>query len=129
MKQEKVRAIIKEKVEELSALCRKIDEDFDMDTIHAFRVAVKTLRSFLRLLRVQAEKPALKMPKSFKRLYHIAGAIRDARLEKEQMAENQQKLPGYMDKLEHVIEIQKREWGVHYSKKTLRKLENRLMSY
>ncbi len=129
MDQEKIRAVIKAKVAELSVLSEKIGDGFDKEPIHKFRVAVKSLRSFLRLLRTQPNTPSLKMPKSFKRLYQIAGAIRDAQLEMEQLAGKQPELPHYMDKLHKMIERQKSEWGKCYSKKVLNKLEDRLIAY
>jgi CHAD domain-containing protein len=129
MEQEKVRRIVDEKVEELSALCRKIGKDFDKDAIHDFRVAVKSLRSFLRLTGWAPQQPGPTLTRKFKRLYHIAGAIRDTQLEMEVMAAELPLIPQYLNKLHMVLARQKREWEKHYSKKTLNKLQDRLNNH
>ena len=68
MTHETIQGIIEKKVNELSRLGKKIGEDFDQDTIHNFRVATKTIRSFLRLLRLHTHEPRLKISEKFKRL-------------------------------------------------------------
>lgn len=126
MKDEKIKAIIKEKVNQITEYSEKINRDFDKDTIHNFRVVVKSLRSFLRLLRLHTSESKLKLPGKFKRLYHITGAIRDAQLELEKIIKNKLPLPAYTEKLYLVIRTQKNEWKKNYSKNILRKLHARL---
>jgi CHAD domain-containing protein len=59
----------------------KIIKDLDEDAIHDFRVNVKKLRAFLRMLRLNANDPdELKYPRAFKKMYAITGKIRDRQL-------------------------------------------------
>jgi CHAD domain-containing protein len=129
MNHEIIQGIIKKKMNELSRLGKKIGKDFDKDTIHDFRVAAKTLRSFLRLLRLHIHEPKLAMSKKFKRLYHITGAIRDAQLELEKIAEKQTYLPKYTGKLHKMINQQQREWQKHYAEDILEKLRTKLLAF
>ena len=128
MNQEQIKAVIKEWVTDIAILSEKIGSEFDRDTIHKFRVNVKKLRSFLRLLRMHTRDTKMKMPRKFKRLYQVAGAIRDAQLELEKMGDSLVTLPAYITHLQKVLERQKKEWNKHYSKKTIQKLETKLLS-
>ena len=128
MKQEIIKTVIKEKVDKIADLCENIWPDFDKEIIHEFRVTVKKLRSFLRLLRMHSHKQSIKIPKKFKRLYQIAGTIRDAQLELEKVSSSKVVLPEYLNKLQHVLNTQKKEWHKHYHKKVVHKLENKLLS-
>ena len=129
MKEEKIKEIINAQVATLSNLSAKMSDGFDKDTIHKFRVAFKTLRSFLRMLRMYIKKAGLKLPKKIKRLYHIAGAIRDAQLKLEKTEQHGLAIPGYTQHLRNIILQQKNEWDLHYSKKTLRKLGARFAAF
>jgi len=129
MKPDKIREIIGGKIKEIKKLGKKVDGDFEKDALHEFRVAVKSLRSFLRLLRMAQDENAPKMPGKFKRLYHITGAIRDAQLELDQLAASKTSLPVYTDKLKNDISRQKAEWERHYSNKVFRKMKKRLAGY
>ncbi len=127
MTPEKIKEIISEKIKELKKLGKKINDGFDHDTIHKFRVAVKSLRSFLRLLRMSSEDQKPKLSGKFKRLYHIAGAIRDAQLELDKLSQENTTLPVYTDKLHKDIKRQKAEWERRYDEKVFRKMKKRLV--
>ena len=129
MEPDKIRAIINGKIKQLKKLSGKINNGFEQDAIHEFRVAVKSLRSFLRLLRMTYDDPAPKMTKKFKRLYNIAGAIRDAQLELDNLTANKKTMPVYTHKLTNDIERQKTEWERLYSGKIFRKMKKRLAGY
>ena len=129
MKPDKIKEIISGKIKELKKLGNKLNNDLDKATIHEFRIAVKSIRSFLRLLRTAYNEPGPKLPGKFKRLYHIAGAIRDAQLELENLAANNTSLPIYSGKLNNDIKRQKKEWDRHYSEKIFRKIKKRLAGY
>lgn len=129
MNHEAIQKIIKKRLSDLSRYGKKIGRDFDKDIIHNFRVAVKTLRSFLRLLRMHTHEPGLKMSKKLKRLYHITGAIRDAQLELEKITERQMDLPEYIARLHKMISVQKQEWQKHYSEKIFTKLKSKLLAF
>jgi CHAD domain-containing protein len=126
MKQKKIKGVVKGKVKDIAQLAKKVGADFDKKTIHDFRVAVKTLRSFLRLLRMQYETDSPKIPEKFKRLYHITGAIRDAQLELEKILEHNLPFPAYLNNLHQLIQNREREWKEHYSKKMIRTLDEKL---
>ncbi len=128
MKEEQIRRIIKKKVDELHRLGKKIDPEFDEDTIHDFRITAKTLRAFLRLLRMHFHEPVLKLSGKFKRLYHIAGTIRETHLELKELSEKKLDLPHYSKKLETMCQLQKGEWNKYYSENIFKKLETKLCS-
>ena len=128
MKEKKLKKIIKEKTREVAEFGKLLNNDFDKEFIHKFRVEVKSLRSFLRLLRMHTQESKLKLPGKFKRIYHIAGAIRDAQLEIDCIAEKKWPLPASTQKLQHIIRNQKKEWKKRYDKKIFRNLESRLLA-
>ena len=123
-----MRQLIKEKIDQIYILTEKTGLDFDREVIHEFRVTVKALRSFLRLLRLHSDKKGLKMPGKFKRLYNIAGALRETQLETDRMAGSKVVLHEYFNKQQHLLMLQKNEWQKHYKKKIIKKLERKLMS-
>jgi CHAD domain-containing protein len=126
MKPDRINKVLRDKVKEIRKHSENIGGDFDKDTIHKFRVAVKMLRSFLRLLSTGNDEPIVKLPGKFKRMYQVAGAIRDAQLELEKLAEDEATLPVYQHKLQNDIERHKKEWDNHYSKKVIQKLKKRM---
>lgn len=78
--------LIDKHFEQLKKLAAKIDEDFDADAIHDFRVSFKKLRALFRMLAIARNHDhLLRMPKAMKRCYSILGEIRDAQLLKQQM--------------------------------------------
>ncbi len=129
MKRDKIRKVIGGKVKEIEKLSKKLDGGFENGTLHEFRIAVKSLRSFLRLLRSTQDEHTPKITGKFKRLYHITGAIRDAQLELDKLTANKASLPVYTDKLRNDIDRQKIEWERRYSDKVFRKMEKRLVGY
>jgi len=70
--------IITQRYTALKIAVRDIQKGFDKDAIHAFRVQVKKLRAFLRLL-------DLKLPGKIKMVYAAAGQIRDVQLQVKQI--------------------------------------------
>lgn len=129
MKRAKIKKLIDKKVQGAIRPCRDVCVDFDKETIHKFRVAVKVIRSFLRLYRMQANDSHPKIPKSFKKLYLIAGSIRDKQLELEQLGEKKELLPLYTQRLRNQLAQQKQQWIKNYSEKVLHKVTKRLTSY
>jgi CHAD domain-containing protein len=127
MDQDQIKYLLKKKIKSIKHYCRKIDKGFNQEDIHDFRVEVKKLRSFLKVLRLCDNNYKLRLPKRFKRLYQIAGAVRDAQLEYDKLSEKENELPRYISKLKHLIIIQEQEWKKHYTPKTIHKLEKRLL--
>ena len=126
MNEDKIKYALKNKISLITRLAKKINLTFDKDIIHQFRVEIKTASSFLRLLKFQNPGAKLKLPKKFKRLYHITGAIRDAQLELGKIIDKQLELPAYINKLHLVINTRKKEWENHYAKKIFLNLNTKL---
>ena len=127
MNQDDVKEVIKVKIDKLIVLSDLIGTGFHKDKIHNFRVTTKMLRSFLRMLKMHMNEPDIKLSAKFKRLYHIAGAIRDAQLELERLTSLALPVPEYLERLHLTLEARKSEWLKHYDKKVLVKLQKRLL--
>ncbi len=73
----------------------KMRKELKEDTIHLFRVDVKKLRAFLRMMRSGVTEPEqLKFSGQFKKMYSIAGNIRDRQLFLERIKETGKTYPG-----------------------------------
>ena len=129
MSKKKIKRLIKKMMGTIAKLSGAIGNGFDQDTIHDFRVSVKSLRSILRLMESCAEDDKFRMPKKLKRLYGIAGIIRESQLEKNMLYKKRVDAPKYVDALMHNIKEQKNAWYKHYSKKTIRKVLKRITTY
>jgi len=114
MKQEHIKHIIHESVNDIGERCAAVGLDFDKDAIHKFRVSVKSLRSFLRLQKMYTGNKKIKLTKEFRRLYDIAGVIREAQLELA-FLEHKPALPRYTAQLHNKIMLAQEEWKQHYS--------------
>ena len=67
----------------------QMKKGFSREAIHLFRVDVKKLRAFLRMIRSKAEEPQqLKFPHRFKKMYSMTGKIRDRQLCLKRIQEN-----------------------------------------
>lgn len=128
MRQKKIKSVIAKKVKEIAALCDNVSTGFDKDDIHKFRTTVKSLRSFLRLQKMNTGT-RMTVSKKFKRLYDTAGVIREVQLELELLKEQLASIPHYTDHLYQTIEHSKQEWAKTDINRVLRKLENRLCGY
>lgn len=67
----------------LNILGRSIASQFNEEDIHAFRVLVKKLRAFIRLLSPAAERRRL--PKRLRTFYHALGTIRNLQLQRDSL--------------------------------------------
>jgi len=126
MDKEVIHELLKNKIKKIARLSDAILPDFDHDGIHKLRVEVKKLRAFLRLIDTDKSEPEIKIPKKFKRLYHIVGAIRDAQLEQKKIDGWKVNLPLYTGNLNLNISRQKEEWKKHYSKKVIARLKEKI---
>jgi CHAD domain-containing protein len=126
VKGKKIKAIIMEQARQVAQSGRQMNRGFDKDDIHKFRVAVKALRSFLRMLRAHTHNSRFTIPKKLKKIYLVAGAIRDAQLELEGLTGRSLALPGYTGRLQQQINRHKNDWNKCYSKKIFKKLKKRL---
>jgi len=67
----------------------QMKKGFSKEAIHLFRVNVKKLRAFLRMIRTATEEPhQLKFPRRFKKMYSMTGKIRDRQLCLERIQDN-----------------------------------------
>ncbi|GAO44017.1 CHAD domain-containing protein [Flavihumibacter petaseus] len=75
------RSILHRYCKKLAAAGVDIPRQPDEETIHQFRVNIKKLHAFLRMLRDgSVNKPPLQLPKRLKKMYRQVGEIRDRQL-------------------------------------------------
>jgi CHAD domain-containing protein len=61
-------------------------EDFELEEIHDFRLQIKKLRAFIRLVNTEAAKEkSIKISKEIKTFYHTVGSIRNVQLHKQRI--------------------------------------------
>ncbi len=82
MKEKEINEIIEERFKTIDKLSHKITKEFNADDIHDFRVEVKKLRAFLRLLDIKKEEDESVIPKLLKTFYGYIGIIRNIQLYK-----------------------------------------------
>ena len=81
MKHKEIAHEIKHRFHSIDKLAKKSIPKFDEDVVHDFRVEVKKLRAFLRLINTEVkEDEILKIPKKLKLFYRHLGAIRSIQL-------------------------------------------------
>jgi CHAD domain-containing protein len=85
MKQKEMIEIIEGVFKNIDKLCGKILKTFNADDIHDFRVEVKKLRAFLRLLDIKKEGSII--PKLLKYFYTYAGNVRNIQLYEQSLFE------------------------------------------
>jgi len=125
MKEERIKKLILKFTAALAKTGKVRGEHLDKEGIHDFRVTVKKLRAFLRMLAV-ANGQNNDLTKDFKRIYHIAGAIRDMQLELEKARKLHIAVPGYTSHLEQVISQQRVAWDQSNPEESVAHLEKRL---
>ena len=79
MKHKEIAHDIRHQFNVITKLVKKSTQEFDEDIIHDFRVEVKKLRAFLRLISTGKDSP-IKMHKPLKQFYRHAGTIRSIQL-------------------------------------------------
>lgn len=126
MKAHKIKTILCRKIEELANLAGQVNKTMDDEDIHSLRVGVKKLRSFLRFICISSRDIDLKLSGPLKRLYHVAGAIRDARLELKSIHETKAQLPVYSGRLQASVIIHEKQYRRLYAKKIFRHEEKRI---
>lgn len=81
MEKNALKAIITARLKKMQKFGEEIKMHFRDEDIHKFRVEVKKLRAFLRLIALGIKNPKdLKLPKKLKEINTTAGAIRDIHL-------------------------------------------------
>src|SRR5258708_1356666 len=85
---EKIIHIIQKKFGRIRDAFRRVIVHFEGPDIHAFRIEIKKLRAFLRLLAIGKNRfGRLRLPKHLHRLYLLGGKIRDLQLQQEHISE------------------------------------------
>ncbi|MBS1584650.1 MAG: CHAD domain-containing protein [Bacteroidetes bacterium] len=126
MNRKKTAALLEDRLKDVSDTVIKVAPGFEEDDIHAFRVAVKKLRAYMRLVSSADKQPKLILSKKFHELYDIAGAIREAQLRLKKAGAPKDKLAGYIADLEHRIAFNKEEWQKKYNEDVVKKLSKKL---
>ncbi len=83
MKQKEIVKTVEKSGKRIHRLFKKIGKDFDDEDIHDFRVEIKTLRAFLRLLAFESGHYQPSIPKKIKAFYGCIGMIRNHRLQRQ----------------------------------------------
>ena len=105
MKYKKMVHIVRKRFRKIREVFPRVAARFEGADIHAFRVEIKKLRAFLRLLAgTKGRAGRLKLPTQLHRLYQLAGQIRNLQLQqqhiREVFKEDEEKLPhAYLKKL------------------------------
>jgi CHAD domain-containing protein len=80
MKEKEIKEIVEERFKTIKKLSHKILKEFNADDIHDFRVEIKKLRAFLRLLDTEKEIDGPLIPTLLKTFYGYVGIIRNIQL-------------------------------------------------
>ena len=126
MNKQQARAILEGKLKEVEEAAATIAPAFREKPIHTFRVTVKKLRSFLRLINTDAEQPKMKPGKKIMQLYDIAGEIRKVQLEQKKVSKHKAAMPGYTDSLVQTLALNKAAWQRQYKPGEIKKWTRRL---
>jgi CHAD domain-containing protein len=79
IQQDVLQAIVRHSLKRIRQYRQKMQHGLKAEDVHQFRVEIKKLRAFLRMI-PGAPQDALKIPRSLKEQYRQAGAIRDLQL-------------------------------------------------
>jgi len=86
MKEDTINGVLHTRLKKMQAHFHQLQDSFDTETIHDFRLEVKKLRGFLRLLQAGlAPGSQLKVPLHLKNIYEATGQIRNIQLHLEAM--------------------------------------------
>lgn len=126
MNKKKITGLLEDKLKDAGDAIAKVGPGFEEDDIHAFRVAVKKLRAYMRLVSSADKQPKLKLSKKLHELYDIAGGIREAQLELKKAGPSKGKLVSYVSDLEQQITYNKEEWRKKYREDIIKKMAKKL---
>jgi CHAD domain-containing protein len=120
----KIKRIINKHYRAIKKYIKKIEEGFNAASIHQFRVGYKKLRAFLRMLSQKDKaKGKIKMAEKLKKVYTIAGNIRDLQLQQQRVSaaakQIHKKPQAYLTIVQKKIEQLKPAWLVLSPEKTV----------
>ena len=82
MKRKQIKKIVVLYYSKLEEHIKNIVENFDAKSIHEFRIAVKKMRTFLRVISQMGNaKEKIQIPKKLKKAYSVLGIVRDLQLQ------------------------------------------------
>src|SRR6478672_10524069 len=86
MKEHAINGVLHTRLKKIQGHFHQLQESFDTEAIHDFRLEVKKLRGFLRLLQAGLSPGSqLKIPPHLKAIYEATGQIRNIQLHLEAM--------------------------------------------
>ena len=86
MKSNKIKSIFNNSLKKTSKHYCNLLEDFELEEIHDFRLEIKKLRAFIRLVNTEAtKKMSIKIKRRIKTFYNTTGKIRNAQLHKQRI--------------------------------------------
>lgn len=100
-----------------------LGDDFDEECIHEFRVAFKRLRAFLRLYSACHKKDVIKMPHDIRRMYAVAGHMREAQLMLQYVAGHNLPFPRCINILNRSLEYHQSVWREEFDKSVLKEFK------
>ncbi|HYM94846.1 MAG TPA: CHAD domain-containing protein [Chitinophagaceae bacterium] len=132
MKKNDPRYIIRYYFNRLCKYSVQVRRDYNKNIIHLFRVDVKKLRAFLRMLRGGIKEPELlKFSHKFKKMYSLTGNIRDRQLCLKRIKEfdgtKNKKLENRISGLEEEIKQLKEKKDSFLSKKEFSEIEKKII--
>ena len=86
---------LQQNVKVLSHNANRITKGFHEEAIHKFRVEIKKFRATLRLLTFNTPKANIKLPADCKKLYALAGSLRDLQIILQQTSLRKYQLPHF----------------------------------
>ena len=99
MKREEIIDVFHKRLKKIKKCYSLVVQDFDIDAIHDFRVEIKKLRAFIRLLNTETANHQIKIPGRIKEFYGATGEIRNLQLHEQKLvsfcSERQLDLPGH----------------------------------
>jgi len=86
MKINKIRSIFNNSLKKISKHYNNLLEDFEPEVIHDFRLEIKKLRAFIRLVNTEVtKKKSIKIKQKIKTFYNTTGKIRNVQLHKQRI--------------------------------------------
>lgn len=121
--------IIKEILKTLAEQAGKISGAFKEDDIHKFRLGLKKLRAWLRLLAYTTGNKKIRLPLRLLRLYHIVGEIRETQIELSFLTGKGLPVDAYLELLNEHMHNKQQEWNRHYDEKILKKARKKMAGF
>lgn len=85
MKRKELTGIYKSGFKKIDKYYHRLAHSFKGNDIHLFRVEIKKLRAFIRLVNLSGTHVQHKIPKSIKKLYQAFGSVRNLQLQQERI--------------------------------------------